>query len=61
MDVVFPRSLPPWGTEWDAARGTLRLRSVAGSPSARVLVLTPVSLTAASDSAPESPSGPWGT
>ncbi|WP_445443011.1 hypothetical protein [Clavibacter sp. km1a] len=41
LDVAtaFPRALAEWGAEWDAGRGILTVRSVAGGPAARLLEL----------------------
>lgn len=41
VDVVFPRRLAPWPTRWDAATGTLTVRSTADTVGARTFALTP--------------------
>jgi len=41
VDVVFPRSLTPWPTTWNAATGTLTVRSTADTVGARTFALTP--------------------
>ncbi|MCJ1674022.1 alpha-galactosidase [Rathayibacter sp. VKM Ac-2929] len=40
VSTAFPAGLPAWRTSWDAGTGLLTVRSVAGEPGARSLILS---------------------
>ncbi|QIS43536.1 alpha-galactosidase (plasmid) [Clavibacter capsici] len=42
IDVVFPQHLTPWQASWNAATGTLTVRSTADTVGARTFALTPL-------------------